>query len=37
MWIVYEKRINKFLEEKNLQITCNYVRPQVRYQLSCYY
>jgi hypothetical protein len=29
MWILYEKRIDKFLKEKHLGITCHHTRPQV--------
>jgi hypothetical protein len=33
MWILYEKRIDKFLKDKHLDITCNHTRPQVRYSI----
>lgn len=33
MWILYEKRINKYLKDKNLNINCHYTRPQVKYLL----
>ncbi len=34
MWILYEQRIDKFLEEKHLDVTCHHTRPEVRYPTS---
>ena len=30
MWILYEKRIDKYLQEKHFDMTCIHTRPQVR-------
>jgi hypothetical protein len=31
MWDLYEQRIDQYLQEKHLDITCQHSRPQVRY------
>ncbi|CAF4605035.1 unnamed protein product [Rotaria sp. Silwood1] len=34
MWLLYEKRIDKFLKDKHLNITCNDIRPQAAIKLE---
>ncbi|CAF0726467.1 unnamed protein product [Rotaria sordida] len=34
IWILYEKRIDKFLKDKHLNITCNHIRPQTAIKLE---
>ncbi|CAF3506199.1 unnamed protein product [Rotaria sordida] len=34
IWILYEQRIDKFLKDKHLNITCNHIRPQTAIKLE---